>query len=317
MTRAPPMPSSVQAAWPSTEPKPLFGENLVDLGGEMGRSKKGEVPIRSTASSLAAATIPERNREVLLWHWGRAGGGSNLTYELARELRNVPGIELTVSAAEATQLAELVGSDANIAIRKVRTFEGDKTSVAGKLGAVLGLIGLPRLARDFRRILSERPTDVAICTMPSIWDVAAVPILRQHTSRFILILHDAQLHPGDYYPFRETVRRWEIASADALIVLSEHVGRAAQQLYNFPPDRIWTVPHGAFSFGAGVAAPRAFPSNRPVRLLFFGRIVKYKGLATCSRPTTFCANAMLPSSSKLSALAILLLTRRNLPVCRI
>jgi glycosyltransferase involved in cell wall biosynthesis len=119
---------------------------------------------------------------------------------------------------------------------------------------------------------------VSICTFQSIWDLAAIPILRRHASRFILILHDAKLHPGDYYPFRESVLRWEVASADALIVLSEYVGRAAQQLHDFPPDRIWTVPHGALSFGAGVAAPRAFPSDRPMRLLFFGRIVAYKGL---------------------------------------
>jgi glycosyltransferase involved in cell wall biosynthesis len=102
--------------------------------------------------------------------------------------------------------------------------------------------------------------------------------LRKHASRFILILHDAKFHPGDYYPFRESVLRWEVATADALIVLTEHVGRAAQQLYEFPPDRIWTVPHGAFSYGLGTATPRAFPRNRPLRLLFFGRIVKYKGL---------------------------------------
>src|SRR5262249_72347 len=88
----------------------------------------------------------------------------------------------------------------------------------------------------------------------------------------------AKFHPGDYYPFRELVLRREIERADALIVLSDHVGRAAQQLYDFPVDRIRTVKHGAFYFGSSDVRTRNFPHNRPFRLLFLGRIVKYKGL---------------------------------------
>ncbi|MFZ3327390.1 MAG: glycosyltransferase family 4 protein [Methylocella sp.] len=230
------------------------------------------------SSRPALAAVPGRPRNVLLWHWGRVGAGSKFTYELARELRNVPGIEPTVSASEGSQLAMLADSDKNIVLRTVRTFEGNKASWTGKVSAATGLLGLWQLARDFRGILTERQTDVAICTFQSIWDLAAIPILRWHANRFILILHDAKFHPGDYYPFRESVLRWEVATADALIVLSDNVGRAAQQLYDFPPDRIWIVPHGALSFGAGTVTPRAFPHNRPTRLLFFGRIVTYKGL---------------------------------------
>ncbi|WP_162180371.1 glycosyltransferase family 4 protein [Methylocapsa aurea] len=221
---------------------------------------------------------PKRPREILLWHWGRAGAGSKFTYELARELRNVQGFQLTVSASEGSQLAILTTSMKDVALRKVRTFHGDKTSWRGKLNAALALLGLWQLARDFRGILNERRTDVAICAFQAIWDVAAIPVLRRRASRFILILHDAKFHPGDYYPFRASVLGWEIASADALIVLSDHVGRSAEKFYGFPSDRIWTVPHGAFSFGSGSVTPRKFPHHRPMRLLFFGRIVTYKGL---------------------------------------
>jgi glycosyltransferase involved in cell wall biosynthesis len=276
LTRTPSIDSSALASRLSGQVRRLSGENLFDPGNRTERSTNGQAPISSAASSVATAAVPEHNREVLLWQWGHAFG--KFTYELARELRNVPGIKATVSAARGSELASLAGSDANIAVRLVRTFEGEKLSAAGKLAAAVGLLGLPRLARDFRRSLAEGPAEVAICTFQSIWDVAAIPILRRHTSRFILILHDAKFHLGDHYPFRESVLGWEIETADALIVLSDHVGRVARDFHGFPPDRIWIVPHGALSFGAGVAAPRAFPSNRPVRLLFFGRIVAYKGL---------------------------------------
>lgn len=266
--------SSVPAGPPDRQVKTLSVNNVsarVDEGGCLANGAS------CMAGSPTAGAITERTRNILLWHWGRVGPGSKMTYELARELYNVSGIDLTVSGAEGSQLAELARSDANIVTRNIKTFQGDKTALSGKLRAALGLLGLPRVVRDFRRILSEQQIEVAICTMPSIWDVAALTVLRGRKSRYILVMHDAKLHPGDHYPMRETVHRLGIETADALIVLTDHVGRAAQDLYGFPAHRIWTVPHGRLSFDAGIAAPRAFPS-RPIRLLFFGRIVKYKGL---------------------------------------
>ncbi|MGO4573834.1 glycosyltransferase family 4 protein [Microvirga sp. 2TAF3] len=227
---------------------------------------------------LSRSVAPARNRNVLLWHWGQAGAGAKFTYELARELQNVAGINPALSAVEGSDLAALATSLAGMPIQIVRTFRGNKASVSGKLAAAWGVFGLPRLADRFQSVLYAQSTDVALCTMPSIWDVATLPALRRKTSRFIFILHDASFHPGDSYPFRETVVRWQIAAADGLIVLSDHVGRAAQALYDFPADRIWTIPHGAFAFGPDPAIKRTFPRNRPVRLLFFGRILAYKGL---------------------------------------
>jgi glycosyltransferase involved in cell wall biosynthesis len=275
----PSMPSLVSAGWFHSRSRRLAAESL-----SYSRNRRG--PLADYQASTNAeisirpplVAVPERPRQVLLWHWGRAGAGAKFTLELARELRNAPGFRLTVSASAGSQLAMLADSDKNIVLRTVRTFEGNKASWTGKVSAASGLLGLWQLARDFRRILNERQTDIAICAFQSIWDLAAIPTLRRHANRFILILHDAKLHPGDYYPFRESVLRWEVATADALIVLSDHVGRAAQLLYEFPPDRIWTVPHGTLSFGAGTVTPRTFPHNRPMRLLFFGRILKYKGL---------------------------------------
>jgi glycosyltransferase involved in cell wall biosynthesis len=264
--------------WSHDQSERLVAENLSYPRNQVGPSTNGQASTYAEIpSGPALAADPDRPHEVLLWHWGRVGSGK-FVYELARELRNVPGLQLTVSASTGSQLARLADSDKNIVLRTVRTFQGDKTSWTGKVSAATGLLGLWQLARDFRRILNERQTDVALCAFQSIWDLAAIPILRRHANRFILILHDAKLHPGDHYPFRESVLRWEIETADALIVLSEHVGRTAQALYEFPPDRIWTVPHGALSFEAGTVTPRTFPHNRAMRLLFFGRILRYKGL---------------------------------------
>ena len=72
--------------------------------------------------------------------------------------------------------------------------------------------------------------------------------------------------------------RWQVEAANGLIVLSDHVGEEAQKVYDFPANRIWTIAHGAFSFGDDKTMARSFPKDQPLRLLFLGRIVKYKGL---------------------------------------
>lgn len=230
------------------------------------------------APETASPEIAVTQHKVLLWHWGRAGAGAKFTYELVRELRCIPGISPAISASSGSDLAALAASLPDVPCYETRTFNGDKQTLGGKFAAATGLLGLPRIGYEFHRVVRAFAPSAVICTFQSIWDIAALPALRSPTNRFILFLHDAELHPGDWYPFRGTVLRSEIDAADGLIVLSEHVGRSAQRIYGFPSDRIWRVPHGAFAFDDNAAAPRAFPRDRPLRLLFLGRIVAYKGL---------------------------------------
>jgi glycosyltransferase involved in cell wall biosynthesis len=167
----------------------------------------------------------------------------------------------------------------NLPPNDVPTFKGDKFTLRGKLAATKGLTRLPVIAHRFLRMLAENRTDVALCGFQSIWDVATLPILARGSVRSVLVLHDAFFHPGDEYPFRHNVLRRQIQNADALIVLSEHVRNQAIKGFAYPAGRIWKISHGAFKFGTQTVRPAAHPcGSRPLRLLFFGRIVAYKGL---------------------------------------
>ena len=213
----------------------------------------------------------------LVWHWGRAGGGSRFTLELVRGLHRSTHLAVAASAVEGSELAAGLSTEPGVPLYRVRTFGGDKARLSGKLAAAAGLLRLPRIARDFSSALEARPGTLALCAFQSIWDVATIPALTQRSGRFLLVLHDARFHPGDSYPLRTTVLRRQVAAADGLIVLSEHTGREARLHHDFPADRIWTVPHGAFDFGTPSRVRIRDPSE-PIRLLFLGRILAYKGL---------------------------------------
>ena len=220
---------------------------------------------------------------VLLWHWGREGAGSKFTYELARELRACD-TEVTVSSVGESDLTRLVSGLDDVRISTIHTFRGDKFSRRGRLSAALGLAGLPRITWQFRRTVRDNDVEVAVCSFQSIWDAATLPVLAFGSVRFVLILHDAFFHPGDEYPFRHFVLRQQVRQADALIVLSEHVRRQAIAAFDFPADRVWLMPHAAFSFGDGQVGPVVHPrGSRKLRVLFFGKIVAYKGLGRLLR----------------------------------
>jgi glycosyltransferase involved in cell wall biosynthesis len=219
------------------------------------------------------------NVRVLLWHLGQKGAAAKFTFNLLAELNALGGTAFVVSSALGSDLDKLTRGRMDISTDTVSTFEGEKSTLRGRLAAVMGLAGLPKIAYQFNRLLSKNRIDLALCTFQSIWDAATLPALMRGPVHFILILHDAFFHPGDEYPVRHFVLRQQIDASDALIVLSDHVRRQAIEAFNYPPERIWLMPHAAFSYGSEQAHPAKHPRGTcPVRLVFFGRIIAYKGL---------------------------------------
>ena len=226
------------------------------------------------AASAAPAQAPLR---VLFWHWGRGGAGSKFTFELVRATASSGTAQPFVSAVENCELAHLIrGLPAAPSLSEIRTFEGSKDRFSGKLAALRGLARLPRIGRQFEAFVKENRIDVVVCTMLSIWDVAVLPRLRRLSAPFVLVMHDANPHPGDSYPLRRLAMSRQISAADGVVALTDHVRQEARRCHGVADDRMWTIPHGSFDFGARDL--RRLPKNRPPRLLFFGRILAYKGL---------------------------------------
>jgi glycosyltransferase involved in cell wall biosynthesis len=227
-----------------------------------------------------ATAVPEKAPlKLLLWHWGRVGAAAKFTFELATALHAIDGVRLSISFSETSDLERLCTALPTIPADPVKTFRGRKGTLNGRAAALLGMLGTLARTRRFARILAVRRPTVMICTFQSIWDIAALPVLRKASGRCILILHDAAFRSGDRYPLRSMILRRQVAEADALIVLTDQVGRDAHRVYSFPASRIWTVPHGQFVFGTQDATIKTLPATRRTRLLFLGRIVAYKGLS--------------------------------------
>lgn len=209
--------------------------------------------------------------KVMLWHWGRRGGGPHYTLELARELRRLDGFEVHLSLSRQSELF------AQSAALGLPAFHVD--TYRDKLSAALAMARVPGIRRDFRRYIAEHHIEVVMCTMSHLWNAATAGAIRSAGAKYLLALHDAVPHPGDNYLVRQWLLRNEIEKTDGILALSEHVRNQLCQVYGYPQERSWVAPlPGVIQPGVG-GTSRRFPGDTAgFRLLFFGRILPYKGL---------------------------------------
>jgi len=204
---------------------------------------------------------------VLVWQWGRKGAGPRFAAELVSALGALPDVTPLLSLSTSSE--QLLTTPAPACALPYATY----TSLSGFLVRLLSLpVLIPRLVRTLR----DLAPDVAICAMPAALDLLMAAALRRLGVPYFVIVHDADIHPGDGLPMQMTLQRRLVAGARGLITLSGHVaGRLVQQGLA-QPGRLVRLYHPPFAMGPPPPPPRAH--GGPLRLLFFGRLLPYKGL---------------------------------------
>ena len=152
-------------------------------------------------------------------------------------------------------------------------------------GVLLRLIDYPPgrypyklwLAGEITRTLARMQPDVLhYQSGGDPWLPLTLPWLRRVPK--VVTIHDVVPHPGDFPPARVVhllnwlTTRW----ASQLVVHGEQQAQALETIYHVPGSKINVVPHGAYSIYKQSAMGRL--PEEPNLILFFGRIVAYKGL---------------------------------------
>ena len=156
--------------------------------------------------------------KILVWQWGRRGAGPRFAASLADGLRLIPDIEVQLSLATDAEI--LRGREPPPCALRFTTYRG-ATSLAWRM--VQG----PLIFRDLVRRLAELRPDVAICAMPGPLDLLLMMALRYCNVPVIVVVHDADPHPGDAVPLLMVLQRQLARRADAVVALSRHVARSA------------------------------------------------------------------------------------------
>ncbi len=206
---------------------------------------------------------------VLVWQWGRRGGAPRFAALLAEGLRAVPDAAVALSLSSRAEL--LRGPAPPHCDLPVDTYG----SVLGFLvRLLLAPLAVPGLVR---RVRALRP-ELAICAQPGPLDLLMVAALRRLRVPFVVVVHDAELHPGDGMPFQMTLQALLCRRANAVVALTAHVADRlrARGLAGSPDRPLLLSRHPPVTFDPPPPPPLAH--GGPLRLLSFGRLLPYKGL---------------------------------------
>ena len=204
----------------------------------------------------------------LVWQWGRFGSGPRIATLLAEGLRALPESEALLSLSTGAEILRC--SNPPVCDLPVVTYEGTIGFLVRVAGA---LFSVRALVERIRRLAPE----VAVCAQPAPLDLVMARALDVLRVPFIVLVHDADYHPGDGLPMQMWLQRMVCQRAAAIGVLSSHVGERlkAQGLAGTPARPLIRLRLPPIGFAMPPRCPR---QNGSLRLLMFGRLLPYKGL---------------------------------------
>jgi glycosyltransferase involved in cell wall biosynthesis len=199
---------------------------------------------------------------IAIVYLGRRGAGGIISFELARQLGKKHQI-ISFLSRQAENLDRW--TDAKTDFIQVETFQN-------VIGALLSLFFPGQIHQVANQILQSRP-DILVFPMFHPWNSLIQKALKNIPS--VVFVHDPRPHPDLFGWFNAKLENASIRRAARCVVLSETlksflVDRGATL------DRIDIVHLGPFVYTPSVR-PIRYQDHLPL-LLFFGRIVPYKGL---------------------------------------
>lgn len=206
---------------------------------------------------------------VMFVYWGRRGL-TRFTFELAQAALADTRLAATISVSRQNEdftKFEALGA----ALFPVDTF-------ATSAGSVTQMWRIPALRRRLLARLQEDQTQAIIELMPHVWSPFVMPSVRNAGVRYLTLAHDAEVHPGDYRTgWVKGLLDRATAHADMVLTMSEAVTRRLADGRKRPRQKLVTLFHPELGYGSGVV-PHGPAPGAPLRLLWLGRIMPYKGL---------------------------------------
>jgi len=224
--------------------------------------------LENTLGGMPAGEQPGSRHRILFAYWGRRGALARLMLDLTKTACASPELRPLISVSRQNELfTEFAAFAPNILA--VDTF-------TSRLGAA-NPARLIHLRSKIRAAIHARGIETVVLMMPHVWGPAIMPGVRRSGCRYALVVHDGGPHPGDPTTALNTWMLRDAASADCVVTLSKAVAQRLTATCEIPEQKLVSLFHPELSYGQPMAP--VFPHRgQPLRLLFFGRILPYKGL---------------------------------------
>jgi glycosyltransferase involved in cell wall biosynthesis len=148
---------------------------------------------------------------------------------------------------------------------------------SSNIGALAQNWRIPVLRRQLATWIEREQIGAVIELMPHVWSPFIMPSLKSLGVRYVSVIHDADAHPGDRSSLAKFLLDRAVDNADLVLTLSGAVAGRLEATERISPKKIFTLFHPDLHYGAP-ARPRRLTPGEPLRVLFLGRILHYKGL---------------------------------------
>lgn len=211
----------------------------------------------STSSDLAE----NRSRRVILHYWGRRGGGSQVTLNLAQHL--------TSSKHKAEVFFSLAQQNSDVEMFRASGLPILTFDRPGLCNLWRKTWTLPQQLRRHADALAALKPNAVIMTMNSPFAWPFIHLLKRRQLRVIYVAHDAEPHPGDYAQLWQRVTQDRlIRAADQIVTLSRNVAtRIARRLPAAASKTVVVPLEAIYPTERMPTETRPVPSG-PVQLLF-------------------------------------------------
>lgn len=213
--------------------------------------------------------VQSKQVRVMFLYWGRRGL-SRFALDVARAALANKSFSTTISVSRQNEIFAAF-EELGEAVVPIDTFTSN-------LGALLQAWRIPIIKRLLLRYIAMHQPEVVIELMPHVWSSFVAPAIKAAGVRYVTIVHDSTPHPGDY---RSGSVKWftrrTLRQADLILTLSGAVAGRIEATGQVPREKIFTLFHPDLDFGGrhGLNPPQP---GEVMRLVFFGRIMPYKGL---------------------------------------
>jgi glycosyltransferase involved in cell wall biosynthesis len=201
--------------------------------------------------------------------WGKRGAINALTRAIGHQALRMPDVRATISVSRQNEDFESYREFGD-ALFPVDTFSSN-------IGALKGLWRVPQLRKALRERMVSDGTDAVVTLMPHVWTPFMVGAVHNAGARYATIVHDGVPHPGDPTALVHRLLLSEARQADAVVTLSEAVREQLVFAGLAKRTNIRAVFLPDLHFGDAPHRSKR-RTGRPLRLLFVGRIMAYKGL---------------------------------------
>ena len=199
---------------------------------------------------------------------GRQGSLGQFTWELAKAVGQSGDIAAGFIVSRNSDLFAKL-KDLGSSVHAIPTFDNPMSAAL--------ITGFPRARKSLDSRLAARRPHAIINLMPHVWSPLLAPTVKRRKSVFMSVIHDAVPHPGDN---TAQLTRWlmrDAKRADRVLTLSGAVAQSLATQNVASGGRISTLFHPDLRFDFS-GEPRRLVAGQPLRILFLGRIMAYKGL---------------------------------------